>query len=398
MLALQSLRHACDLVPRTLVMVVAAALSTGCAPQHMLRGQAATLPLSAPTTQSYTLQPGETLWRVARRHGMSADELARKNGIADPTKIRAGTVLTVPAPQGAETAAKPAPSPELTAALARAGSATAKTAAAGKKPADGAKVADAARPADGGKAADAVKPADAARHADAGKAADAAKPADAARRADAGKAADAAKPADTADHADHDDHADPPKPADAAEPSSGGGSLATPPPPGPRPTEPVAHDSGLATPPPPAGAHPATPPTASTPRSDDDEPATPTSYPFRWPLEGQVVGRFGAREGATHDGIDITSNTGTPVRAAALGRVIFAGRQGSYGNLVIVRHDGGLLTVYAHLSVTLVRRGQVVAAGDAVGRLGGTATAPAPLHFEVREGVVARNPLKFLPP
>jgi len=345
MFALERLRRTRGLVPRAPALELSLALAvlslgTGCAPQRMLRGQAAAMPLSAPSTQPYTLQPGETLWRVARRHGMSADELARKNGIADPTKVRAGTVLTVPAPAApaAESPAtgRAAPSSELTAALSRAGGKSA--------------------PAPTKKPTDPTPP--------------------------AGPAATGASPA--------------PGPSEpAALPATPG---VTAPPSGPGLAAPPPASPGLATPPP--DPHAATPATAPPPAASDDdrEARPPASYPLRWPLEGPVVARFGARDGAAHDGIDLTSTSGTPVKAAAAGRVIFAGRQGSYGNLVIVRHEGGLLTVYAHLSVTLVRRGQTVALGDAVGRLGGTATAPAPLHFEVREGVVARNPLKFLPP
>jgi lipoprotein NlpD len=126
------------------------------------------------------------------------------------------------------------------------------------------------------------------------------------------------------------------------------------------------------------------------------------STPLRWPLAPAriIVGSpFGTREGRPHEGIDLPAPVGTPVFAAADGRVVYAGNGiRGYGNLVVVRHAGDLLTVYAHNSVLLVAQGQPVRAGDRIALVGQSGRATGPhLHFEVRAGQVPRNPMGFLP-
>lgn len=117
-----------------------------------------------------------------------------------------------------------------------------------------------------------------------------------------------------------------------------------------------------------------------------------------WPVEGVLYSPFGVRDGTRHDGIDIAAPEGTPVRAAAAGRVVFAGEQRGYGNLVLLEHPGGLITVYAHAREVLVAVGDEVEAGQLIARVGRTGRASGPhLHFEVREGARARNPTFFLP-
>jgi secretion/DNA translocation related TadE-like protein len=98
-----------------------------------------------------------------------------------------------------------------------------------------------------------------------------------------------------------------------------------------------------------------------------------------------------------HTGLDFAAEPGTPVLAAAGGRILAAGPAGSYGNLVTIDH-GGVVTYYAHLSVVGVAAGQIVAAGQQVGAVGSTGNATGPhLHFEVRVDGVARDPAAFLP-
>jgi lipoprotein NlpD len=122
-------------------------------------------------------------------------------------------------------------------------------------------------------------------------------------------------------------------------------------------------------------------------------------YPFVWPVEGVLTSRFGTREGRGHDGIDIGAAPGSKVKAAADGDVIFADNHRSYGNLVLIRHSNNLVTVYAHNSKNLVNRGQRVKAGQAIALVGSTGHSTGPhLHFEVRRGVTAENPLALLPP
>jgi murein DD-endopeptidase MepM/ murein hydrolase activator NlpD len=151
-------------------------------------------------------------------------------------------------------------------------------------------------------------------------------------------------------------------------------------------------------------ASPAQPP--PTPIGGDGAAAPPSlatvQTPLRWPLAtGRIVvgSPFGTREGRPHEGIDLPAPVGTPVFAAGDGRVVYAsnGIRG-YGNLVVVRHAGDLLTVYAHNSVLLVAQGQPVRAGDRIALVGQSGRATGPhLHFEVRSGQIPRNPMGFLP-
>jgi murein DD-endopeptidase MepM/ murein hydrolase activator NlpD len=111
-----------------------------------------------------------------------------------------------------------------------------------------------------------------------------------------------------------------------------------------------------------------------------------------------LYGRYGVRAGRRHDGIDIAAPEGTAVAAAAPGTVIYAGEQSGYGAIVIVRHDGGLVTLYAHNSRLLVEEGAHVRRGEAIARVGQTGRTTGPhLHFEVRDGTRPRNPLLYLP-
>ncbi len=117
-----------------------------------------------------------------------------------------------------------------------------------------------------------------------------------------------------------------------------------------------------------------------------------------WPLKGVLYGRFGPRGRTHHDGIDIAAPEGSSIAAAADGTVVFVGKQSGYGNVVILRHDDGLVTLYAHASATLVREGMRVTRGQPVARVGQTGRTTGPhLHFEVREGVKPKNPLLYLP-
>lgn len=116
-----------------------------------------------------------------------------------------------------------------------------------------------------------------------------------------------------------------------------------------------------------------------------------------WPAPGVLISGFGARERDHHDGIDLACPEGTPVRAAEDGLVLFAGEQRGYGNLVLLAHDGDLVTVYAHNAENLVEKGERVTRGEEIARVGRTGNATGPhLHFEVRVGTQPRDPLGFL--
>ncbi len=141
-----------------------------------------------------------------------------------------------------------------------------------------------------------------------------------------------------------------------------------------------------------------TAPSAAAPRVDPAAVRTaPSDGPFVWPLKGVLYGRFGKRGPRHHDGIDIAAPHGTPVVAAADGEVVFVGVQSGYGKVVILRHDGGLVTVYAHNSQILVREGARVRQGQPVAEVGQTGRTTGPhLHFEIRQGVKPKDPLLYL--
>lgn len=98
-----------------------------------------------------------------------------------------------------------------------------------------------------------------------------------------------------------------------------------------------------------------------------------------------------------HSGVDLAAPSGSHVRSVRAGRVIYAGKLGSYGKLVSVEHENGYTTSYGHLSEFQVEVGQRVATGDVIGRVGETGLATGPhLHFEVRKDGKSLNPKRFL--
>jgi murein DD-endopeptidase MepM/ murein hydrolase activator NlpD len=126
----------------------------------------------------------------------------------------------------------------------------------------------------------------------------------------------------------------------------------------------------------------------------------PTDAPLlKWPVpEGAVTSGFGPRGGGFHDGIDISAPAGTPVYAAAPGKVAYCSRLPGYGNVIILRHGGGYATVYAHNQKHHVEEGEPVREGQLIARVGESGRTTGPnLHFEVRRENVAHNPLYFLP-
>jgi murein DD-endopeptidase MepM/ murein hydrolase activator NlpD len=118
---------------------------------------------------------------------------------------------------------------------------------------------------------------------------------------------------------------------------------------------------------------------------------------FAWPLQGRFSRGFSKAWRKAHSGVDIAAGAGTTVRAARGGTILKAGRFGSYGNLVAVDHGGGYSTIYAHLSRILVKQGQQVDQGQAVGAVGSTGKSTGNhLHFELRYNTVAMDPEKYL--
>ena len=133
------------------------------------------------------------------------------------------------------------------------------------------------------------------------------------------------------------------------------------------------------------------------PSDTGDQPQSPSASGLIWPVRGPVTSEFGWRWGRMHKGIDIAAGTGTPIRAAASGTVIYAGWMNGYGNVVLVGH-GSLTTVYAHQSRLGSSEGQAVGQGEVIGYVGSTGHSTGPhLHFETRVDGVARNPRNYLP-
>lgn len=121
---------------------------------------------------------------------------------------------------------------------------------------------------------------------------------------------------------------------------------------------------------------------------------------FSWPLSQiNISSRFGRRWGRQHAGIDIAAPSGTPVKAARSGRVIYAGQRISgYGKMIVIRHSPNFATVYAHLSRMGVRVGDQVSRGQLIGKVGNTGRSTNPhLHFEIRHRRRAIDPLLYLP-
>jgi murein DD-endopeptidase MepM/ murein hydrolase activator NlpD len=120
---------------------------------------------------------------------------------------------------------------------------------------------------------------------------------------------------------------------------------------------------------------------------------------FRWPAKGRIIAGFGPKtNGQQNDGINLALPEGTPVRAAEDGVVAYAGNElKGYGNLVLVRHNNGYVTAYAHAKELLVKRGDPIKRGQVIARSGQTGNVDAPqLHFEIRKGPTPLDPMPLL--
>ncbi|MBN2343882.1 MAG: M23 family metallopeptidase [Deltaproteobacteria bacterium] len=120
---------------------------------------------------------------------------------------------------------------------------------------------------------------------------------------------------------------------------------------------------------------------------------------FLWPVDGAFSRPFGKDENGDHDGIDIEAPEGTPVVAANDGEVLYSGDAiKGYGNLVLIRHEDNIITVYAHNARNVVSEGTAVKRGDKVAEVGRSgAAARDHLHFEVRVNEQPTDPLLYLP-
>ena len=133
-----------------------------------------------------------------------------------------------------------------------------------------------------------------------------------------------------------------------------------------------------------------------------EKPTTASTGSFQWPITGRITSYFGGRyifgSYSYHSGLDISCSYGAAVCAADGGTVTYAGYKGSYGNLVIITHDNGTQTYYAHNSSIVVSTGQKVAKGQQIAKAGSTGRSTGVhCHFEVRVNGTAVNPLSYLP-
>ncbi len=141
------------------------------------------------------------------------------------------------------------------------------------------------------------------------------------------------------------------------------------------------------------------PPTASL--AAIPAPPPRASGKFLWPVQGRTIAGYGRKDNGLHnDGINIAAPRGAAVRAADNGVVAYVGNElRGFGNLILVRHDGGWVTAYAHNQDFLVTRGQTVQRGQTIARVGSSGNVATPqLHFEIRKGTQSVNPTRFLGP
>ncbi|WP_249472432.1 peptidoglycan DD-metalloendopeptidase family protein [Luteimonas galliterrae] len=142
------------------------------------------------------------------------------------------------------------------------------------------------------------------------------------------------------------------------------------------------------------------PPTSTTPRPPPEAPVVaPVSspVPWRWPTEGQLIGRYVSGE-PTKQGIDIAGTGGQAVRAAGDGVVVYSGSGlVGYGELIIVKHNEQWLSAYGHNRSRLVNEGQIVKSGQQIAEMGRSGAARDMLHFEIRYNGKPVDPLAYLP-
>jgi murein DD-endopeptidase MepM/ murein hydrolase activator NlpD len=293
-------------------------------------------PLALPQVRTHLVRGGDTVYSVSRQYGVEASTLVATNHLVPPFTIFSGTVLVLP-PQAAGPAS----------ASASAGGPAGRITATPLPP----------LPSQGGGAVSAapVPPAPAIASAPSG-----------------------AQPAPIA-------------PATSIPPPSPATGASQPVPPAPSP--PSA--------PPPASAAPPASQAPSDQTASLPPPALRGGRGLLWPLRGRIIGRYGpATSGTQNDGINIAAAEGTPVLAADAGTVAYAGNElRGYGNLILIKHPDGWMTAYAHNAQLLVARGQKVQRGQVIARVGATGAVSEPqLHFEVRRGTHALDPMDYLGP
>jgi murein DD-endopeptidase MepM/ murein hydrolase activator NlpD len=139
----------------------------------------------------------------------------------------------------------------------------------------------------------------------------------------------------------------------------------------------------------------------ATAKQEAEQPKAAASgdVKLRWPVKGRIVSSFGPQsDGTQNDGVNVAVPLGTDVLAAETGVVAYAGSEvRGYGNLVLVRHDNGWVTAYAHNDQLLVQRGDRVRRGQSLAKAGRTGSVDQPqLHFELRQGPKPVDPTPYM--
>ena len=149
----------------------------------------------------------------------------------------------------------------------------------------------------------------------------------------------------------------------------------------------------------PGTTKPAPPATARPSRDAGGVPALPPAPgTFIWPVRGKVITEFGSHAGKSSKGVEIAVPHGTPVVAAAAGKVIYSSDMRGYGNLIILEHADNYFTVYGHNAKNLAKVNSFVGQGERIALSGTPDGNKSPrLHFEIRKGRAAVNPIFYLP-
>lgn len=147
---------------------------------------------------------------------------------------------------------------------------------------------------------------------------------------------------------------------------------------------------------------PSAPPAVTRPAPQQPAPATANRSAkgrFEWPLQGRILNGFGSKGDTAHKGIEIAAAKGSSVKAAAPGKVIYSGNAiRGYGNLIILEHSDNYFTVYGYNQKNLVTQNDFVGKGDRIALSGTPPNGKSPrLHFEIRRGKQAVDPIFYLP-
>jgi murein DD-endopeptidase MepM/ murein hydrolase activator NlpD len=156
---------------------------------------------------------------------------------------------------------------------------------------------------------------------------------------------------------------------------------------------------GRQAPPQPAAGAPAPSPSVDASAPIGSLKAAEAGSTFYWPVRGQVIAGFGSKiNGQQNKGIDVAVPEDTPVKAADDGVVLYSGNGlKTYGNLLLVRHANGYVTVYAHAKELLVKVGDEIKRGQVIAKSGKTGDVDRPqIHFEIRKASAPVNPLPYL--